>query len=144
MAINNTSQSLSPSGSSPTNRSPTPTNTTQQSPTAKTAQDKKKERAVQRALESIEHLEIIKAKNAEFLKEQVAGATAAFSTAQTKACYIVVQDNMRSLFNLNEYVRVESDTSPGMNRPKGFGFVVSVRGLGSATIADVKYEQAFD
>ncbi len=86
-------------------------------------------------------MEIIKTKNAEFLKQQVAGATAAFSTAPERKPAIVVQDNLRSLFALNEYVKVEADTSPGMNRPEGFGFVVSVRGCGSATIADVKYER---
>ena len=53
----------------------------------KTPQEKKKETAVQRALESIDHLEIIKSKNAECLKEQVAGAAAARGPLQYFGCW---------------------------------------------------------
>jgi hypothetical protein len=81
---------------------------------------------VQRSLEIIGHLEIIKANNAEFLKEQFAGATSVFSTGPKQKPAIVVEDNMHPLFNSNKCVKVEADLSPGMNRPKGFGFVVSV------------------
>jgi uncharacterized Zn finger protein (UPF0148 family) len=58
--------------------------------------------------------------------------------------FIKISDDMKSALMPGEYVMVEGDTSPGKNRPKGYGYVVEVAGVGAATICSVKFEKAFD
>jgi len=38
---------------------------------------------------------------------------------------------------------VVADTSPVMNRPEGCGWIMSVRGIGAATLSDVQYDTAY-
>lgn len=46
---------------------------------------------------------------------------------------------------IGEYVEVEEDTSPNMNRPHGMGYVTNVHAIEDCqSVADVKYTQAFD
>ena len=52
--------------------------------------------------------------------------------------FVVIQDDMRPAIKMNEYVKIASDTSPGKNRPEGFGYVVKAAGVGGATIVSVK------
>ena len=40
---------------------------------------------------------------------------------------------------IGEFVMVDANTSPGNNRPGGSGFVESVRGVGAATTATIRY-----
>jgi hypothetical protein len=51
---------------------------------------------------------------------------------------------MRPGLPIGEYVKVESDTSPGMNRLAGYGYVTKVAGVGAATIMSVIYSLAYD
>jgi hypothetical protein len=50
---------------------------------------------------------------------------------------ITVKDDMKPAVAIGEFVKVESDTSPGNIRPCGIGFVESVQGVGAATTATV-------
>jgi hypothetical protein len=46
---------------------------------------------------------------------------------------------------VGEYVEVEEDTSPNMNRPFGMGYVTNLKAYGEGQlVADVKYTPAFD
>jgi hypothetical protein len=47
---------------------------------------------------------------------------------------------MKPAVAIGEFVKVESDTSPGNNRPCGIGFVESVQGVGAATTATVRFQ----
>ncbi len=51
------------------------------------------------------------------------------------------EDNMRSPVNLYEYVKVSGDSSPGNNRPEGFGFDNKVAGVGAASMVYVKLDK---
>ena len=51
------------------------------------------------------------------------------------------EDNMRSPVNLGEYVKVSGDSSPGNNRPEGFGFISKVAGVGAASMVTVKLDE---
>jgi len=46
-------------------------------------------------------------------------------------------DDSRPNWFVGDYVRVDSSTAPGINRPDGYGFVVAVRGVGADTEIDV-------
>ena len=52
---------------------------------------------------------------------------------------ITVEDDMRPAIVIGEFVMVDANTSPGNNRPGGSGFVESVRGVGAATTATIRY-----
>ena len=43
---------------------------------------------------------------------------------------------------IGEFVKVDANTSPDNNRPGGTGFVESVRGVGAATTATIRYHEA--
>ena len=49
-------------------------------------------------------------------------------------------DDSRPNWFVGDYVRVDSSTAPGINRPDGYGFVVAVRGVGADTEIDVQYD----
>ena len=52
---------------------------------------------------------------------------------------IVVDDDMRAALTTGDYVKVELDSSPGMNRPDGYGFILETHGVGPASTFTVKY-----
>ena len=52
---------------------------------------------------------------------------------------ITVEDDMRPAIVIGEFVMVDANTSPGNNRPGGSAFVESVRGVGAATTATIRY-----
>jgi hypothetical protein len=56
---------------------------------------------------------------------------------------ILVTDDQRLGVSVGDYVRVSKDTSPGINQLEGYGFVKKAKGVGAATIATVKYDEAF-
>jgi len=39
---------------------------------------------------------------------------------------------------------VVGDTSPEMNRPEGCSWIMSIRGVGAATLSDVQYDNTYD
>jgi hypothetical protein len=80
--------------------------------------------------------------NKYFLKSQV-GQNQAMTTRTNQKFAITVDDDQKPGLLLGGYVFVSADTSPGMNRTEGFGFVKSVHSVGAATIASVKYDLAF-
>ena len=68
-----------------------------------------------------------------------------FSPPEKKQCNITVAyGDMKPFFSVGEYVKVVADTSSGMNRLEGFGWISSVRGVRAATLSDVQYDKAYD
>ena len=49
------------------------------------------------------------------------------------------EDDFRPSINVGEYVCVEDDTSPGVNRQGGYGFITETNGHGAATLFTVKF-----
>ena len=62
---------------------------------------------------------------------------------ERKGAFEILEDR-RSFCRVGELVKVEADTSPGRNRPAGTGYVENARGVGAATILDVRYLKACD
>ena len=52
--------------------------------------------------------------------------------------FVVFSDDLKPAFKVGEFVKVKRDTSPGMNRPDGYGWVQLAAGVGGATIVSVK------
>ena len=71
-----------------------------------------------------------------------AASSISFTPRQERAPAVEVtpDDNGKPYFNVGDYVEVQADLSPGMNRPSGRGFVANVRGYGAATLSTVKYD----
>jgi hypothetical protein len=68
------------------------------------------------------------------------GDAAIIKTSPERKPAIRKEDNMRSPVNLYEYVKVAGDSSPGNNRPEGFGFVNKIAGVGAASTVSVKLD----
>jgi len=88
----------------------------------------------------------IKVANVELMKGQMrCSERTMLSPPEKKQCNIfVADDDLKPCFSVGEYVKVVADTSPGMNRPEGCGWIRSVRGVGAATLSDVQYDTAYD
>merc|ERR1712232_148071 len=80
----------------------------------------------------------IKLANVELLKGQMrCSERTMLSPPEKKQCNIFIgDDDQKSCFLVGEYVKVVADTSPGMKRPEGCGWIMSVRGKGAATLCD--------
>jgi hypothetical protein len=65
------------------------------------------------------------------------------TTGPDRKFAIRVNDEQKPGVLLGDYVKVSADASPGINRMDGFGFVKEVRGVGTVTIASVKYYEVF-
>ncbi len=69
------------------------------------------------------------------------GDAAIIKTSPDRKPTIRKEDNMRSRVDLYKYVKVSGDSSPGNNRPEGFGFVKKVAGVGAALMVSVKLDK---
>jgi hypothetical protein len=69
-----------------------------------------------------------------------AAAQEEMTTEPDRKPTIDVSDELKPALNVGNYVKVNADTSFNKNRPEGFGFVQDVRGVGAATIVNVKYD----
>ena len=67
-------------------------------------------------------------------------APVAITTPEFKP-YIRFDDDLKPIFNVGDYVRVERDMSPGKNRQEGYGFVQKVSGVGAATLTTVRMSE---
>ena len=65
------------------------------------------------------------------------------SAAPERKPAVRMEETMIPAINEGEYVSVSDDFSPGMNRPKGKGFVVKSRGAGGGTLCDVQYDKPY-
>ena len=74
----------------------------------------------------------IKLANVELMKAQMrCSERTMLSPPEKKQCNILVaDDDLRPCFSVGDYVKVNADTSPGMNRPEGRGWISSIRGVG--------------
>ena len=107
---------------------------------------KEEKRALLQLQQREEDKKRIKLANVELMKGQMrCSERTMLSPPEKKQCNIfVADDDQKPCFSLGEYVEVVADTSPGMNRPKGRGWISSVRGVGAATLSDVQYGAAYD
>ena len=104
---------------------------------------KEQEKALKKLARKAENLAKIVEANGALLKERSASQTTQTTQPERKPA-VSVEDDCLPAVNVEDYVKVEADSSPGMNRPEGFGFVEEARGVGAATIVTVKYTKAYD
>ena len=107
---------------------------------------KQQERALKKAEERVNDAKRIKLANIELVNGTApSNDLQMFSPPRKKEVHAIINyEDMKPAFRIGDYVKIEQDTSPGMNRPDGFGFVQSVRGCGAATLTDVKYDLCYD
>lgn len=101
---------------------------------------KKQQRAINKVVQDHQNFDRIKALNVEHIKAQTSIELP--PVGPDRKSVVVVEENQRAAWRLEDYVRVEADFSPGKNRHAGFGFVKSTKGVGPATLATVKYQLA--
>ena len=108
-------------------------------PTTPAQLTKAQRKALRQLEENEQNRKRIKIANIEHInKQSCCSADAMFSPPEKKGQSIIVEeDNMKPAFTVGEYVKVAGDTSPGKNRPEGFGFIVGDEGYGAATLSDV-------
>jgi hypothetical protein len=104
---------------------------------------KKRERQLDNIAEKEHNFKDIVEANIAFLKSQLGQNLHLMTTEPERKFAIVVNDDQKPGLSLGDYVRLAKDTSPGLNRLEGYGFVKKVRGVGASTIATVKYDEAF-
>ena len=63
------------------------------------------------------------------------------STVPERKPVLAAIDNLQPEFRIGDYVKVCADTSPGNNRPQGYGYVTKCNGFAAATIISVKMEE---
>ena len=102
---------------------------------------KKRERQLDNLAEKEQNFKDVVEANIAFLKSQVGHNLHPMTTGPKWKFAILVSDNQKPGVSVGDYVRVAKDTSPGMNRVQGYGFVQKVEGVGAATRATVKYTQ---
>ena len=89
------------------------------------------------------NLERIKLANSQFYREQAADIDLTPVPPERKQAFILAEDN-RPYLGIGEYVKVESKTDAGYNRPEGYGYIHQTFGVGLAALYSVKYTPAFD
>jgi hypothetical protein len=101
------------------------------------SEKKKFKKSQEKALRKVKHAIQINEENKELLREH-RDLGIILTTPERKPA-VIFEDDFRPGVELGDYVKVEGDSSPGNNRPAGYGFVTVVKGVGAATIASVKY-----
>jgi hypothetical protein len=104
---------------------------------------KKRERQLNNLAEKERNFKDVIEANIAFLKSQVGQNLHPMTTGPDQKFTILVSDDQKPGVLVGDYVQVAKDTSPGLNRLEGYGFVKKVQGVGAATIATVKYDEVF-
>ena len=104
---------------------------------------KKRERQLDNLAEKEQNFKDVVEANIAFLKSQVGQNLHPMTTGPERKFAILLSNDQKPGVSVGDYVRVAKDTSPGMNRLEGYGFVQKVVGVGAATRATVKYAEVF-